>query len=247
MLPRGIPSQLLKYVDEKGPYPFKITVYQSGDYVAAYINGRLISETKFKGTSPGKIIFSDKQSFHSGRNLSLSDTFVATGKLAWRLKEVLNQSAEVKATGVNPYADMFDINLSGGINKNKQRRGKNKNEVAEAQVNYQTIDVKAKITLRPGVVLTYPAFVNVTYYYTYTEQWDVEHYILGHMGKEYVRSRSDDRQYFLESPTSVIEDTFSLEYAESTVNSDYTNTSKMKIISDPVIDINVTGVADVPK
>jgi hypothetical protein len=237
------PDDVPTYPIPNSYYPFLIWVYQNGDYAAAYLDGNLISETKFKGSKSGEIIFSDRQNFMNSHAIELRDTSISTGKLAWRLNEVLPQSTRVKETGINPYADKFDINLSGGINKSKERRGKNKNDVAEAQVNYQTVDLKVRITPRPDSDLTYPAFINVTYSYSYTEQWNVKHYLFGDIERQFERKDSINKQFLLESPSSVIEDTYSLEYAESVVSSDFTETAKLKLLTDPVINIDVTGLA----
>jgi hypothetical protein len=243
---KSITTYPLPFFDGDKVYPLQIMIYQDTNSATAYINGKFLSEKKFKAT-PGQIIFNDLQPFESGMELTLSNSSILTGKLAWRTKEVLTQSADVHTSGVNPFADKFDINLSGGINQSKERRGKNANEVAEAQVNYQTIEVKVRITPLPDSGLTYPALVNVNYSYSYTEQWQVNHYIWGNINQEFERKDSVNRQYLLESPSSVIEDTYTVEYAESVVSSDFTETAKLKLKSDPVINVNVTGVALDPK
>jgi hypothetical protein len=244
--PKSVTTSPLPFFKNDSAYPMQIMIYQNGDSATAYINGKLLSQKKFKA-SGGKIIFNEVQRFGSSSLVTLFDTYIATGKLAWRLHEVLSQSAEIRSSGVNPYAGKFDINLSGGINKSKQRRGKNANEVAEAQANYQTIDIKAKITPRPDSGLSYPAYVNVTYSYAYTEQWKVKHYMLGDIEREYERKGYVNRQYLLNSPSDVIEDSYSVEYAESVVSSDFRETANLKLKTDPVINVDVTGVAEDPK
>jgi hypothetical protein len=244
--PKSAATYPLPFFKNTSAYPMEIMIYQNADSATAYINGKLLSQKKFKAGG-GKVIFNEVQRFSSSSLVTLFDTYIATGKLAWRLKEVLSQSAAARSSGVYPYADKFNISLSGGINKSKQRRGKNANEVAEAQANYQTIDVKVKITQRPDSDLTYPAYVNVTYSYAYTEQWHVKHYMFGDINQEFERTDYVDRQYLLNSPSDVIEDSYSVEYAESVVSSDFRETASLKLKTDPVISVEVTGLALDPK
>jgi hypothetical protein len=224
-----------------------VMVYQNGNYSAAFIDGRLVSEGRV-GTNndQGTAGFETAMDLHTAHDVTLRNAFVATGRLAWWLMESITDSRKVKDSGANPYESKFDIDLSGGVNKAKSRSINNKNKVAEARTNYQTVDLKVAVRPAADTDLTFPMYVNVTYEYSYSQHIKTKHFLLGDIEKDVVTRESEDRQYLLESPSSVVQDVYSFEYLLTGINSDMADTVDVRMTSDPVIDVNVTGVAQIP-
>jgi hypothetical protein len=226
-----------------------LTIYQNARTAYLFMNSSFLSSYTFSKSdeiAPGRVELLQYHAPFEKDALRYTNYYLATGKAAWGFKEALVNSIKTRASGRNPYVDQFDIRLSGGLNKGKVRTTVNKNEVAEARISYQTMDINATITPKLPPDTVYPVYINVTYEFVIMTHLESDHYILGKQTEDWEYTKSRDKQYVVPSPASVITDTFSVEYLESGVNSDFTRTWKRNVISDPEVDVSVTGLAILP-
>ena len=133
----------------------------------------------------------------------------------------------------------FDIEITGGLTKKKARQDRKQNEVSLALLNYQTFDVRARITLKAGSALEFPVRFKAAYAVQTIQAFKGTSYL----GFEASNNQKDktvvEKNYTLASRDSVIQDTVSLEYMESAINENFTKKIEMKLAADPEIFVDI--------
>jgi hypothetical protein len=221
------------------------SAYQNGKNLMFFENGQFLSSYALKNEpAPSQVGFSYVN--NRGRSFAsmLDNTYMATGRMAWGFKEALLDASSNRGKNAANYKSLFNISLSGGINRSKARTGGLKNQVAESKLGYQTIDVKYQISPQLPADVNYPVYINVTFSIHTKEHREITKTLLG-MGERSLEAdwnSSYDRQHVISSPSDVISGVFSIEYRDSAVNSDMSRTIEMYLVDDPEIEVNVTGM-----
>ncbi|MDR2352894.1 MAG: hypothetical protein LBF22_06970 [Deltaproteobacteria bacterium] len=230
---RYLPEELVVHNDIN-----KLSAFQDGRKVYIFLNDRFIVSVTFPSLPKG-----DRTGFYAEASrgylskLKFLRYFVATEKLAVSYM----QSLDTKITqNISNFNSLFDIKISGGINKNKTRTAKNENDVAAAQVVFQTIDVATTIKPRSGANITYPIHITVSYVLNTVQKRHGCNFLGMCIDKTENVTESFDREYTLVNSEQVITNSESFEYMELAKTSDLSEDFSMTLASDPQLSVDVT-------
>jgi hypothetical protein len=230
-------------------YHNTLAIFQDDKNIYVFINGKNFTTRSVKNVTPGQVGIAASKSFTEDldNNIILTNTYLATDLLALGFYNALNNSIANTNNGVNPFDDTFDVNVSGSLNKNKSRSVGTEFELGSDMTTFQTIDTSVVIKPIQTADLHFPLYINVTYTLILeieTEEFDEE----GNLERKHILQKNPDlittynKQYYVKSPDTIIQDKFPIEFFESLIFQNIFGKIRATLVSPPKITAYVTGI-----